>query len=438
MKKFLNIILLVTFLLMSAGPSKVKADGMILPPSEYYVYETQQKALIIYQDGREDLVISISFAGNASDFGWVIPLPSKPEVSKVDSSIFRKLAEFTEPKENILEKLRGDNNYYSPVMYSDVTGAALEEKSTVQVIEQKSIGIYDYTILTAEVADDLKDWMNENDYKLPVTEEEDYYFPIQQNADQEEAWSEALPTVQDYLDSGWYFVTVKVNNKFTESTGVEMQLSEGSVDPLRFSFETTDMIYPMKLTALAKRNLAVEIYVIGDHKARVENYDIENYYSDEDSSYFSTSYAGKISKTEIEEITKELGKGSWFTPEKNMRITKLLASNLPYTEMDEEVVFEDTSDNKGVNDGSMSFLEWLVLPVVITVYLPYLLFSGIFELLGGSNYYYSNNIEPLLLVAISGIILVGTIVTLFVSTKLLARSRKKLIRIILYLFQFPS
>lgn len=430
---------MISVLFGAVFSSNVSADGLVVSPSQYYTYETQQKALIIYQDGREELVISISFKGNSSDFGWIVPLPSKPEVSKVDNSIFRKLQEFTKPKENLLDKLREDDYYDTPMMGIPESNIMLDEKTSVEVIEQKSIGIYDYTILTSQAADDLRKWMDENDYSLPsLSSNEEMYFPIQEDSEQEELWSEALPTIQDYIDDDWYFVTVKVNNKFTESTGVENKLAEGAVDPLKFSFETTDIIYPMKLTALSKQNMAVDLYVINDRKVEVENYDQTNYYVEEVSSYFTTNYAGKITKTEIEDITKEIGRGSWFTPKKNMRITKLSAYSLPFSEMDEEIILVNSDDNNGVNDGSMTFVEWLVLPVVLVVSLPYLLLNGVFHIFGGGYYYHSYELEPLVSIMIFGIFILSSIIALILTTKFLPKVRRKFLRVLLYCIQFPS
>jgi hypothetical protein len=444
LKKFLTFFLAAGILFLGFK-TQVKADGAIMPPDDYYpVYETGQKAFIIYEDGKEELVISVSFSGKASDFGWVIPIPNKPEISKVDSSIFRKLSEATEPKDNLLDMIRGDSAYYP--MYSGGDFLAGEEgltedKSTVEVIEEESIGIFDYAILKAGEVDDLKEWMEDNDYNLPSGEEDEediYWWEDTDSKTQAELWSDALPIFQDYIDEDWYFVTVKVNNEYTDSSGVKTQLEEGSIDPLRFSFETTDMIYPMKLTGLAQRSISVTLYVLDDHKVRVENYNYSYCSSDdEDCSYFDTSYAAKVKSSEIEELTKEVGKGSWYEPSGSMYITKLYAYNLSYEEMDEEVLFTDTSNNDGVNDGSMSTWEWVQLPFVLIVYLPYLIMGGFFELIGGSSYW-GYGLETVWFLGVAAFLFIASIIWVVISLLLLRKARKKLIRLIIYALQFFS
>ncbi|MBN2016389.1 DUF2330 domain-containing protein [Candidatus Dojkabacteria bacterium] len=440
-KKLVSILLAAGVLFLGLR-IPVRADGMILPPDYYPVYETEQKALIIYKDGTEDLVISISFSGKASDFGWVVPLPERPEISKVDSSVFKDLSELTRPKENLLDKIRGDG-YIGPMYGVAEFAAPLDagrEETTVEVIEEESIGIYDYAVLKAGDPEDLRDWMEDNNYNLPSGEKTDGdYYPFSSTKSQSELWDDALPIFQDYIDDDWYFVTVKVNNKFSDSGGVEKQLEEGAVDPLRFTFETTDMIYPMKMTGLASRDISVVLYVLDDHKVYVDNYDRDycNGENDEECSYFDTSYAAKIKKSEIEELTKEVGKGSWYTPEKDMYISKLYAGYLSYEVMDDDVLFADAKDNQGVNDGSMSFAEWVELPFVLLVYLPYLVLGGFLDLVdyGGYGGY---EFGMVWFIGVGLFLFLGSAIWIAVSTILLKKARRKSVRVILYMLQIPS
>jgi hypothetical protein len=400
--------------------------------------------LIIFDDNHEDLVISVSFNGQAEDFGWVIPLPAEPEISKVDSSIFSSLQDLTKPKQNLLEKLRGEEYYYSWGGTAELAPLGLESKSesTVEVVEEKSIGIFDYAILKAEDPLDLKMWMDENDYNLPGGEDDsDDYLPYYSTSAKTQAqlWSDALPIFQDYVDSDWYFITVKVSNKYVDSSGVTSELAEGAVDPLRFSFETSELIYPMKLTALSERNISVLLYVIDDHKVRVKNYDYSYCSSgDEDCSYFDTSYASEIKKDEINDLTNEVGKGSWYEAGSDMYITKLETNSLSYETMDEEVLFTDASSNQGVNDGTMSFWEWVQLPFVFIVYLPYLVLGGFFELIDTGGYYLDGGLSAAWFICIGSGFFVASLVWIVISILLLKRTKKRLKRFILYVLQFPS
>ena len=90
---FLGLFLCVPGIVPSAS-----ADGMLVSPPSVEMYETEQKAVIFYEEGIEDLFISISFNGTADDFGWIVPTPSEPEVTKSTDTLFTMLNEITRPE----------------------------------------------------------------------------------------------------------------------------------------------------------------------------------------------------------------------------------------------------------------------------------------------------------------------------------------------------
>ncbi len=414
MKKLFQIFLAASILLSSLiTPTKAFADGMIMPPGPYPIYESGQKAAIFYQDGTEHMVLSIQFYGDKlAEFGWVVPVPTEPEVEKGDIAIFRELGDMTVPKENLLEKLMSDDNYYATPMM-DGAGAmedSTNQKTTVEVIEEKQVGILDVATLRAEKVQDLIDWMDENGYVFPSTDGLG-------NSD-----LKTKQVLQDYIDEDWYFILSKVNPEFVdEEVSSETIYDEPYYDdyyyyrpeqkvdltPLRISFKTTDIVYPMKISAGGLRNQSVLLYVFDNHKLRVSNYDYEQNYGyredEDDNSRFVTEYSEKIDKSDIDDLTSSIGKGSWLEPDSDMYLTKLYCSSLAYTDMDEDVLFEDAKDNKSVNAGEMTVWEWILLPIVFVVYLPYNILNG-FE--GFMDYtYWGGGI-------VSAIVLIGFMIAL--------------------------
>ncbi len=427
---FRTFLFLGLFYLLSV--STVKADGVVVSSQSFPVYQTEQEALVTYSEGKENIVLSIKFSGEASDFGWVIPFPNEVEVSKADISIFRKLREFTQPKKNLLDKLKGERiSRYLPTDIFLFTKSNHLNESSVKVIEEKSIGIYDYAVLKAEKANDLKDWMIENDYNLPSTKTLE--------GDSEVLWSSALPMVKHYIDKDWFFVAVKVNNKYVNSSGVKEQLSSGTVSPLRFTFESGEIVYPMKLTKLLNRSVGVTLYVLSDQRVKVENYNFANCDNKEDCSYFKTQYAGAINREEIVDITSEFNEESWYEPRGNMTITKLQCYSLSSEVINEEVLFESAATNKGINDGGMSFDELLQLPIAFILFISYVVFYPILGFF--IQDYVMTNFDssdfPLSLALLSVALIISIFLTLFTWWRL-KKTRNRFKRIILYFLQFPS
>ena len=116
------------------------ADGGIFYPTDRYSNETNQKAFIYYHNQTENLIVQSGFRGNASDFAWVIPTPSKPEVLASKTGLF-----------TTLESLTSTSNDGPDVVYSTATlglsGAA--PKSSVTVVEQKTVDVFDTAVLQA-------------------------------------------------------------------------------------------------------------------------------------------------------------------------------------------------------------------------------------------------------------------------------------------------
>lgn len=205
------------FLLM---PLVVRADGMVIPPEDYYIHETDQKAVIFYDKGVETLVLSITFKGNANDFGWVIPAPSKPEVSKGSDDIFTNL-----------QTLTGYTNV-SPQPLGLGVGSKLDESTGVTVIETKKVDYYDVTVLTATDREALTNWLEGNNYNFPAS---------------------ASYILDSYIDNGWFFVAMKINPQSLEWKDVSQQLREGHATPVVLKFKTNNIVYPLKISSVVSQ-----------------------------------------------------------------------------------------------------------------------------------------------------------------------------------------
>jgi len=201
MKKLILGTLLVGLLLMPS--TTALADGGFFIDIGKDIYQPSQKAVILYADGREDLILSVRYEGNADDFAWVVPVPSRPNVEVADPELFWELANLT--REMVLYESDG----FLPGMGS-------HEGPGVDVLEEKVVGPYDVAILSAENPAALTDWLNSNGYSFPESGER---------------------IVEEYIRNRWYFVASKI------STGKEASgLAEGTIEPLILSFETDRIV----------------------------------------------------------------------------------------------------------------------------------------------------------------------------------------------------
>lgn len=215
MKKLFFVLSLIIFV----APLVASADGVIFPPPDYWMQETDQKAVIFHEKDTETMIISISFRGDAEDFSWVVPTPSRPEVEKSTDELFTSLEKLTAPQ----------YGYRGMPMY-DVMEGAMPASQGVTVVETKKVEYYDIAVLEADDPEALTKWLNENKYNFP---------------------EEAKYLLEDYIINKWYFTAIKID---TSSLGrnVEAQLRQGHAVPLKFTFASSKIVYPLKISGISE------------------------------------------------------------------------------------------------------------------------------------------------------------------------------------------
>src|SRR5437660_5727248 len=57
------------------------------------INEPTQKAIIVYDAGREDLLLQVRYEGALKDFGWLIAVPALPKVTKGSMQPFYELSQ---------------------------------------------------------------------------------------------------------------------------------------------------------------------------------------------------------------------------------------------------------------------------------------------------------------------------------------------------------
>lgn len=215
MKKFVFVASLVLLVL----PMIARADGVIFPPPDYWMQETDQKAVIFHEKNLETMVLSVTFRGDAEDFSWIVPTPTRPEVEKSTDELFTALEKLTAPQ----------YDYRVMPMY----GGAAEGVATdlgVNVVETKKVEYYDIAVLEADNPEALTKWLEENKYQFPA---------------------DGKYLLDDYISNKWYFTAIKIDTK-SLSGGVAAQLREGHAVPLKFTFTSANIVYPLKISGLAE------------------------------------------------------------------------------------------------------------------------------------------------------------------------------------------
>jgi hypothetical protein len=169
---------------------------------------SNEQALIVWDSVRhhEDFIRRADFVTNADRFGFLVPVPSTPTLTEADDHVFDVLYSNEEPPRKSVGlggALRG----------ADATAG-------VDVIRQQKVAGYEASILAADDATVLHQWLRENGYSTP---------------DGFEQWA------QPYIDEHWKIVAFKMSDN-----GVGAAPSGVSSKLVRISFDTDRPFYPYR------------------------------------------------------------------------------------------------------------------------------------------------------------------------------------------------
>lgn len=341
MKKGLIVAPLIAVLfLLSTMSTPVLADGCLIPDSVYRdLYESGQKAVILYGNGTEHLILSVSFEGDAEDFAWVIPLPDKPEIAVTDAELFWELSDFTAIE--VPPSLGLGCLPFGGMAPGDLNG--------VDVIEEQVVGPYATAILSATNATALADWLNANGYIFPEDGED---------------------IVSEYIEKEWYFVATKIN---AVEQGTGYALAEGAIEPIVLSFASDEIVYPLRITSLSATNAAppeVLMYVLADHVMVPEQYPLYVGYGEWEDNAFTLEFGSNVSVEDLPEYYEILPElVSTYLPGDEFYLTKLRGWISADQMVDIELVSYEEGDSldslaeTNANSGDIVVLATIVGPV---------------------------------------------------------------------------
>jgi hypothetical protein len=201
-----------------------KADGAL---------KNKTSQVILVRDGNRTVITMYNdFQGDIKDFAMVVPVPvvlKKSDIKVVDQQIFNTLNEYSKPRlveyydQNPCQQYLRDQVLQGRVAGAEVvvTGYGLrKEKQTVTIEAKYIVGEYDILILSATESTGLKDWLNQNGYKIPANAEE---------------------VLEPYIKSNLKFFVVKVNAE------EKKKLPGNFLRPIQITFNSPKFMLPIRL-----------------------------------------------------------------------------------------------------------------------------------------------------------------------------------------------
>lgn len=248
--------IVVLHILAGLGPAHVLADGCFVFKwnRNIDINEPTQKAIICFDAGHEQILLQVKYEGPLEEFGWLIPTPSLPKVEQGRMEPFYELSQLTQKR---FGTPYGRGTKGATLGGLDLAGG---EEERVRVVEIKTVGAYEVSVLSAQDAGSLKRWLDAHDYSFPEGKSE---------------------IVEEYTRLGWYFVAAKIqlntgrgfrNVSATSPTGphgtakarkqLQSKLSSGELHPLLISFDTPQAVFPLKISAVNGKTSEVSLYIL--------------------------------------------------------------------------------------------------------------------------------------------------------------------------------
>lgn len=251
--------------LLTAGTAR--ADGALLAPWSYELYETGQIAVVIHDAtfGTETLHVLPGFRSETSDFAWIVPVPALPQVDVSDLDLFREAIDLTAPV------WRSRDSTWGCSEFSPDYGGVGPADNGVDIIDDRIVGVYRTLVLGADDASALADSLAAWGFL---------------HAGNEEA---TLAVLDSYIARSWYFVAMKIDPEAFEDWQTEGGYWYGRLDPVRLEFAAAEPVYPLEISSLsAAQATEVSLYTIADARLTFPG--------------ATTLYANRVTDGELQEI----------------------------------------------------------------------------------------------------------------------------------------
>ncbi|MGF0314845.1 DUF2330 domain-containing protein [Nocardia fluminea] len=197
-----------------------------------------ESAVLGWDGRRETVLMRLGMQFTGADAALIVPTPTPATVSAASPDSFGELSRMTAP-----ERVTEYDWFGSGSLGGDASGSA--PGSGPDVLSQVRLGPLEATTLRGGDLTGVREWLDTNGYRLKP---------------------EVSATLDPYLREGWSFVAMRLTSAEPLS---------GALDPVRLTFDSDRLVYPMRMSAAATTPQSVHLYVFSDRRVARVDPDIE-------------------------------------------------------------------------------------------------------------------------------------------------------------------
>ncbi|WP_194521742.1 DUF2330 domain-containing protein [Cellulosimicrobium sp. JZ28] len=258
---------------VAAPPAGACACGGLVDGPAYDTAVSHETAVLQWDGTTETMLVELSTLSNAPEVGLLLPTPAPAQVALADPQVFRELDELTRPRAVV-----SDTRWWPELGFG--SGADAVAGAGVTVLDEVRLGPLDVTTLGASDAGALDAWLTERGFQLPET---------------------IRTALTPYVGEGWSFVAARLAPE-------EAAAFDGTLQPLRVTFPSGSLVYPMRMSAVAEDPQSTRTYVLADH--RVDRVD-----PTAEAQEPTVRFAGRLDPADVasEELAALLAAGGFVT-----------------------------------------------------------------------------------------------------------------------------
>jgi hypothetical protein len=232
------VLLAGTVVFTVASPAWACGCGAYVPDNPGSAV-ADERALIAWDGTTEDILMSLSVTGASERAAWVMPVPSAAHITLGDTEVFEALGKLTAPR------IEYRDSWWPTIPWLVWAGASSDldtagaPSGAVNVLGRQRLGPFDVTRLAANDPTALANWLSDNGFPHPDGLDDN---------------------LAPYVTDGWEIVAIQLVP--AEAGG---SLS-GALQPLRLSFASDTVVYPMRLSRSATMSQYIDLYVLADHR----------------------------------------------------------------------------------------------------------------------------------------------------------------------------
>ena len=269
---------------LAAPAPEARACGCFAPPNPAVpVVQAGERIVFAHENGEVVAHIQIQYEGDASEFGWLLPVPAVPEFALGTDELFTQILQQTQPRYRLNTQF--PDQCGGPVFAGGPGRDSASEDGNGgnggPLVVEDSVGPYDYAVLKADDDQEMFDWLVDNSYFIPTGTED---------------------VVGPYIRPGAYFLALKLRSGE----------SAGNLQPIVLRYRSDYPMIPIILTSVAANpDMGVQVWVLGEERAIPRNYR-HTVLNDEKIDWFN---AGRNYNDVVIEATNEAEDGQSFVTE---------------------------------------------------------------------------------------------------------------------------